>query len=208
MASCPKGSAASASEPEPRSADSSSATRSSRTRASSCRQYKNLGGVQGGGIAEGVGYEAEARIMAMNPFLTLEQSRQVMQAGLKGGYSGKNLDTVTQFLTENLKEMNLSVADSMELVHTNVDKGKMSAEELGESLRSIKEMGKPEYGQKSKHVAHRGVQTGLRTDGWPGSGGRGAGHHAKAVTQMFAGDRVLGHVMARHRMKATRALRF
>lgn len=69
---------------------------------------KNLGSVRGGGFAQGAAYEAEARMMSLNPFIDLQQSREIMQAGLREGYTGKTFDTITSFMASNLKNMNLA----------------------------------------------------------------------------------------------------
>lgn len=104
------------------------------------QQYENMGLVRGGGAAEGIGQEVSIRTMAMNPFLSTEQSRQVIQSALSDGYSGKSFDMVTSFITHNLTEMNMSVAESMNLVRKNVQEGGQSFEGLLTNLGMLKEM--------------------------------------------------------------------
>ena len=36
--------------------------------------------------------------MALNPFITTDQARQIVTQGLSSGYTGKEFDTVTQFM--------------------------------------------------------------------------------------------------------------
>lgn len=100
--------------------------------------YKNMGMIRGGGAAQGFGDEMSIRTMALNPFITTEQSRQIIMAGLTEGYSGKQFDTVTQFMASNLKDMNVSVNDSVSMLRKNVNEGGQSIEGLGASLAMIK----------------------------------------------------------------------
>jgi hypothetical protein len=98
------------------------------------QRYKNLGSIRGGGFSEGFGYEMQARIMALNPFITTEQSRQIIQSALTNGYTGKEYDTVTQFMAANLKDMNMSVAESTDLLQKGV---KGSNESIGEMTKNM-----------------------------------------------------------------------
>lgn len=95
-------------------------------------KYSQLGSVQGGGLAEGVGYEAQARLMALNPFITAEQSRQVMQMALREGFRGGQFDTVQDFMIKNFKDMGMSLGDQMELIKSSVVAG-------GESTQTFKQ---------------------------------------------------------------------
>lgn len=104
--------------------------------------YKNLGSIRGGGAAEGFGSEMQMRGLALNPFLSNEQSRQIIMAGLTEGYSGKTFDTVTQFMASNLKDMNMQVSESVGLLRKNVVEGGQSVAGLATSLGVIKEMSK------------------------------------------------------------------
>jgi hypothetical protein len=104
--------------------------------------YKNMGLVRGGGAGEGLETEAGIRMMAINPFISTEQARQVITAGLTEGYTGKQFDTVTEFMASNLKNMNISVSDSVQLLRKNVDEGGQSVKGLGQSLVMLKELSK------------------------------------------------------------------
>lgn len=77
------------------------------------------------------------RMMALNPFITTEQARQIMMGGLNLGYTGKEFDTVTQFMAANLKDMNLQVADSIKLIQTNVQAGNQSVGGLASQLNLL-----------------------------------------------------------------------
>ena len=69
--------------------------------------YRQMGQARGGGLGEGLGYEMAIRSMALNPFLSTDQARKIVQQGLSEGYTGKEFDTATQFVAENLKSMNI-----------------------------------------------------------------------------------------------------
>jgi hypothetical protein len=113
------------------------------------QRYRNLGSIRGGGFGEGFGYEMQARMMAMNPFITTEQSRQIMQSALTQGYTGKEFDTVTQFMANNLKEMNMSVAESSKLLQKSAQNSNESIQSMAENLEhnmtSMKDLSKTGY---------------------------------------------------------------
>lgn len=100
--------------------------------------YRSMGQTRGGGFQEGLGYEMAIRSMAMNPFITTDQARQIVSAGLSSGYTGKEFDTLTQFIAANLKDMNMSVADSMKMFKKNVTEGGVSAEGVSGALETLK----------------------------------------------------------------------
>lgn len=147
-------------------------------------------GVQmGGGLAEGMAFESQVRTMAMNPFISTEQSRKIMQSALQTGYTGKEFDTMTEFMADNLKSMNLEVAESTKLLQQNVLKG-------GQDMTSLQ-------AQLSQNVAMAGV-TNMSTDQIndqfgrisgglidAGSGGAEAGATAQSLSGLFANNDVL-----------------
>lgn len=92
------------------------------------QEYRGTGVQMGGGVAEGAAFEAQIRTMAMNPFISTEQSRKMMQSALQSGYTGKEFDTMTEFMADNLKSMNMEVAESTKLLQQNVLKGGQSVE--------------------------------------------------------------------------------
>lgn len=92
-------------------------------------------GVQmGGGFNEGLAFETSIRTMAMNPFISTEQSRKIMQEALQSGYTGKEMDTVTEFMAENLKKMNMDAAESMKMLQKNVILGGQDIDSLQAQL--------------------------------------------------------------------------
>lgn len=100
------------------------------------QQYRNLGGIRGGGAGQGVGYEMQARMMALNPFISNEQSRQIIQGALTDGFTGKEFDTVTGFMAHNLQQMNMSVVDSNEMVMSALKNSGSSTTDIVSSLNS------------------------------------------------------------------------
>jgi len=90
------------------------------------QDYKNFGLMQGGGAAQGVGYEVQARMMAISPFITTEQSRKIIQAGLSQGYHGKEFETVTEMVAWNAKEMAKDIGTSFAEIRKSVVEGGQS----------------------------------------------------------------------------------
>lgn len=109
------------------------------------QDYKNMGSVRGGGAAEGVGYEMSIRAMAMNPFISSDQSRQIIQQGLRDGYTGKEFDTITSMVATNLKDFNMQIGDSFNLVRKNVIEGGQSMLGLASAMGTLKELSKDGY---------------------------------------------------------------
>lgn len=110
--------------------------------------FQQLGSVQGGDYMTGMKYEAQARMMALNPFITTQQARQAMQMALKEGFRGDNYDTVNDFMISNFKELGISMGQSMELMKSQVkgmgenDSEKGVRKGLDQTLNTMKEMSK------------------------------------------------------------------
>lgn len=109
-------------------------------------EYQGLGSVQGGDAMTGMKYEAQARIMGLNPFITTQQARESMQKALKEGFRGENYDTVNDFMIENFKELGISMGQSMDLMKASVkglNEGDSQAgvkKDLDETLNTMKEL--------------------------------------------------------------------
>lgn len=109
-------------------------------------EYQGLGSVQGGDAMTGMKYEAQARIMGLNPFITTQQARESMQKALKEGFRGENYDTVNDFMIENFKELGISMGQSMDLMKASVkglNEGDSQAgvkSDLDKTLNTMKEM--------------------------------------------------------------------
>lgn len=102
------------------------------------QQYRDLGSIQGGDGAEGFAYQMGIYQMATSPFLTSQQSREIVMSALSEGYTGKEFDTVTDFMAKNLREMNMSVADSTKVLQKSVGEGGQSIAELSRDLEVLK----------------------------------------------------------------------
>lgn len=84
------------------------------------QQYEQLGSVQGGGVIQGVQYEAQARMLALNPFITTQQARTAMQMALSQGFQGGEYDTVMDYMLENFRDMGVQFSTSMKLARAGV----------------------------------------------------------------------------------------
>jgi hypothetical protein len=110
--------------------------------------FQQLGSVQGGDYMTGMKYEAQARMMALNPFITTQQARQAMQMALKEGFRGDNYDNVNDFMIQNFKEMGISMGQSMDLMKSHIrglsetDDQSGVKKNLDQTLNTMKEMSK------------------------------------------------------------------
>lgn len=100
-----------------------------------------VGQIQGGGFQEGLDARMDAlKMSALNPFISNDQSRQIIMTALKGGYSGEEYEDVTEFMKSNLEDMNMSISDSMKIMKTNVEDGGQSLESLNLQLASLNDI--------------------------------------------------------------------
>lgn len=133
------------------------------------QQHAAQGMQRGGGFSEGMAFEAQVRTMAMNPFISLEQSRKIMQSALSEGYTGKEFDTVTQFMAENLQKMNVDVATSVRALREQVQTGGqslesvqtdiMTAQQLAANPEAMRTAG--EFVESYQRGTEKGVQQGI-----------------------------------------------
>jgi hypothetical protein len=86
--------------------------------------------VRGHTVSGGMGVQKDISLMALNPLISNEQSRQIIMGALNGGYQGDSYDNAVDFIKDNLVNMNVSVSQSVEMLKTNVDLGKQSIESL------------------------------------------------------------------------------
>lgn len=147
-------------------------------------------GVQmGGGFAEGAAFESQIRTMAMNPFISTEQSRKIMQSALQSGYTGKEMDTMTEFMAENLKNMNMEVAESTKLLQQNVLKGGQDVGSVQAQLAQNQMMaGNVNMSFDQINDAYTRLSGGFINQGF---GGEQAGETAQLFSTMFADNEVL-----------------
>jgi len=129
----------------------------------------NEGTIRGGGTMEGAKMEAGVAAMALNPFISNEQSRQVIMGALNSGAQGPAYDSVTAFMKDNLTNLNVSVADSAKMLNTNVKDGGQSIESLSLQLGNLKEQAKTggqTFDQLKQNFQQRSGE--LITQGAPG----------------------------------------
>lgn len=148
------------------------------------QDYKNMGLVRGGGAAEGVGYEMSIRAMAMNPFISSDQSRQIIQQGLRDGYTGKEFDTITGMVAQNLKDFNIEVGESFKMLRKNVMEGGQSLPGFASDMESLKQLSRQGYRSLPElQQAYANTSGTLIT---AGMGGAAAGQAALISGQMFS----------------------
>lgn len=157
------------------------------------QKYRNLGGQRGGGATEGIGLETQAHVMALNPFLTLEQSRAIMQAGLTSGFTGKEYETITHMMAENLKDMNMSASDSMQLFTDTVVKGGQSVKQFEGNMHDLLDytrtgyVGRDEKIEQTKQLSAATAALGITGDVQQ--------RYIRNATEGYADNPILAHTM-------------
>ena len=150
-------------------------------------ELTSLGMEGGGGFHEGVGYQMAIQQMALNPMLTTQQSKQIVMTALSEGYTGKEFDTMTQFMADNMTEMNLSVNDSVKLLRANVEQGGQSVKSLGTQLETLNTTvgkgasGRAEMQETFVNLSQQGVGMGM--------GGSDAGRFGMVGANLFQEER-------------------
>ncbi|QZE10470.1 tape measure protein [Mycobacterium phage ScoobyDoobyDoo] len=134
------------------------------------QEYRNLGSIQGGGAVEGFGHEMGARVLAMNPYLTLEQSRAIYQQALRSGYTGETFDNAIDFMAENLKNMNMSTTESAEILRATVDRGNVSIQDMAKEMEQLKDLTRsnPTMTQEERNAAYAQTVTQMQGMGLEG----------------------------------------
>ena len=152
--------------------------------------YRQMGQMRGGGAGEGLGYEMAIRSMALNPFLTTDQARKIVQTGLQEGYTGKEFDTVTQFVAENLKNMNTDITTSFSLMKKNILEGGMTVPGVQADLQDLATMSKMGGYQSVPELQanYAATSQALLAAGVPASE---AARTAKEAGQLFKGIPIL-----------------
>lgn len=127
--------------------------------------------------------------MAMNPFISTEQARAIVQQGLKDGYTGKEFDTMTQFMASNLKDMNIDVGTSAEMLRKSVHEGGQSIASLNEQLAQLKDLSKT--GARALPELVQGYEKTKNTLMEQGMPGAQAGKAAEIAGQWFVNEQAL-----------------
>jgi hypothetical protein len=162
---------------------------------------RNIASLRGGAAGEGFEVEARAKWMAMNPFITQDQARQIYQSVMGEGYanaSGAGADNVISFMQHNLTTMNMSVAESTKMLRSTIvgtggagDKESVAGavNMLGQELEGIRTLSKqgvmsqPDYRASVQSLQDRLMAAGAS----PG----GAMRSAMEATQIGAGSQTL-----------------
>lgn len=161
---------------------------------------RNTASVRGGAAGEGFEVEAKARMLAMNPFITSDQARQIYQTVMSEGYagaSGAGADNVIDFMKTNLTSMNISVADSAKMLRSTIlGSGKGDAESVSGAVESLRTeldtirtlsresaMSTPEYTQKFTALKEQLMAGGATPEG--------AARTAMGAMQVGADDQAL-----------------
>ena len=159
------------------------------------QRHRNVGLVRGGGFQEGFAFEAGIRQMAMNPFLSTEQSRRIMMEALSKGYTGKEFDTITEFMAQNLRDLNIDTATSMRMVTQQRNIGGQSMESIEMDLRDIKRFiqENPEN-RRTLPEAIEGYQQRTETGIAAGFSGQTASRLAEMGTAIYADSGLMKNV--------------
>lgn len=107
--------------------------------------WRQMGQTRGGGWQEGLGYEMNVRAMAMNPFINTDQARKIVQGALSEGYTGKEYDTVLDFVSGNLKAMNMDISQQFQVLRKSVMEGGATVTGTNMNLATISELSKSGY---------------------------------------------------------------
>lgn len=103
-------------------------------------RYSQLGSVQGGGAAEGFGYEMQARMKGfMDPTITTDQQRQMMQLGLTAGYRGDQFQNSQEFMAKNFKELGMTFEQSSKLYKTAMEGAGLSGKSWQEVAKDTQQ---------------------------------------------------------------------
>ncbi len=148
------------------------------------QEYSALTG--GTSVAESAGYELQARVMAISPFMNDEQSRQLIQETLRRGHQGEQADTVMKFMSQNFKEMGLSFKESGDLYDSVIQEAGGSVEGLAGTLDSLRMTAK----DTGSNVQELTKSFAAAAEQWSGYGaGSGAATIAGVGASVFVGVR-------------------
>ena len=109
--------------------------------------WRNIASPQGGGAGEGFELSLKQRMLSMDPNITTGQSREIYQAMLSHGYAdasggGPQSEQIKNYLTTNIKQYNMDVSESMQLLKLSAHTTKVSVGDLNEALYTLQQMSK------------------------------------------------------------------
>ncbi len=109
--------------------------------------WRNIASPQGGGAGEGFELSMRQRALSMDPNITTGQSREIYQAMLSHGYAdasggGGQSEEIKNFLKTNIKQYNMDVNESMQLLKLSAHTTKVSVNDLNGALYTMQQMAK------------------------------------------------------------------
>lgn len=107
------------------------------------QNYRNMASVRGGAAGEGFQLSMAQRGLQMDPFISGDQARQTYQAMLSEGYansSGGGAEDVKKFLTQNIKDFNMEVGESVQWLRASGKGTKDTLDGLTTSLGQLKSL--------------------------------------------------------------------
>jgi hypothetical protein len=140
------------------------------------------------GMGESVGYDMQARVMALSPFMDNQKAREIISGSLREGYRGETADNAIDFVTDNFKRFNMETGQSLRIFSTNVEEAGASTEVVAGQLSSL-----------SKEAANTNASVEVLVKNFENTSktlvGLGAGAAAApvagAVATLFSGSREL-----------------
>jgi len=159
--------------------------------------WRNIASPRGGGAGEGFMLSMRQRMLSMDPNITTEQSREMYQAMLSEGYAdasggGRQSDEVLGYLKTNVKQYNMSVSESMQLLKLTAHTTKVSVGELNDALYVLQQTAKDgtvSQGEMQRQFRERWAQ--LESQGVPE---RAAMKAAQTQTMLFSDNPLLAGV--------------
>ena len=109
--------------------------------------WRNIASPRGGGAGEGFELAMRQRMLSMDPNISTGQSREIYQAMLSEGYAdasggGPQADQIKEYLKTNIKQYNMDVSESMQLLKLSAHTTKVSVGDLNEALFTLQQMAK------------------------------------------------------------------
>ena len=109
--------------------------------------WRNIASPRGGGAGEGFELAMKQRMLSMDPNISTAQSREMYQAMLSEGYadasgSGPQSERILEYLKTNIKQYNMDVGESMQLLRLSAHTTKVSVGDLNEALATLQQMSK------------------------------------------------------------------
>lgn len=99
------------------------------------QRYTGMTGESGLGAA--LTYEAKAKLMSLSPWISGEQSRQIVESVLRSGYNREQAMTVMDYIAENVKSGLMDISTSLQFYQEAVDKARLSTVAMSETVEEL-----------------------------------------------------------------------